>query len=161
MNFPLIHWGQQAVWNRVVKSIRISNQRVLSGAKYLHFDIPWKAYFSTLGTICRRFWLRERSQRSMESLVEGYIASCCFLHSEYYLSFHAVQQVFFMSPIFCSCPQTWHVKGGRIKNFWSPAWSRTYWECKERSHCTHTQRSLVSWVSLGQPCPASPVSADP
>lgn len=52
------------------------------------------AYFSTLGTICCRFWLRERSQRSMESLVKRYIASCCFLHSKYYLSFHAVYRPF-------------------------------------------------------------------
>lgn len=137
-----------------MKSIRISNRRVLSSAKYLHFDIPWKAYSSTLGTICRRFWLRERSQRSMESLVEGYIASCCFLHSEYYLSLHAVQ-VFFRSLIFCSCPPTWHVKGWRIKNFGSPAWSRTYWECKERSHCT-THRDLWSPESHLDSCAQHP-----
>lgn len=90
----------------------------------------------------------------MESLVEGYIASCCFRHSEYYLSLHAVQ-VFFRSLIFCSCPPTWHVKGWRIKSFGSPAWSRTYWECKERSHCT-THRDLWSPESHLDSCAQHP-----
>lgn len=130
-----------------MKSIRVSSWRVLSSAKNLHFDIPWICFFfSTLETVCCRFWVRERSQRSIQSLVERCIASC-FLHSECYHPSVQHTGLFHVS----SSPVPVLKLGISKDESQKPvkSWLFLYltWECEERAPCTYPEISGLLTLS--------------
>lgn len=89
-----------SIKHRFVRSIRVSSWRVLKPIPWHFLDGLIFLFYALYVVVFRD---RERSQISVDSLVERGSASCCFLyccflHIEFHLSSLAIARTFSMSP---------------------------------------------------------------